>query len=130
MIMMNGLAIRIGECSKLERNIRNKLWTAYGRPHDTVSALAGRVNRNVAPWGMSAGAQSRLPWACLIKRQIESPIPTPRDLVVNKALNSRSAFSAEIPTPKTVTLASTRCVSSRPDRIISSRGRSVTDCIA
>jgi len=35
----------------------------------------------------------------MIERQIESPIPMPLALVVKKALNSRSAFSAEIPTP-------------------------------
>jgi hypothetical protein len=40
----------------------------------------------------------------MIELQIESPIPIPPDLVVKKALNSRSAFSAEIPTPQSVTL--------------------------
>ena len=48
----------------------------------------------------------------MIERQIESPMPMPLDLVVKKALNSRSAFSAEIPTPQSVTLTSTCCVSS------------------
>ena len=43
----------------------------------------------------------------MIERQIESPIPMPLDLVVKKALNSRSTFSAEIPTPQSVTLTST-----------------------
>jgi len=38
----------------------------------------------------------------MIERQIESPMPV--DLVVKKALNSRSAFSAEIPTPQSVIL--------------------------
>src|ERR1700682_533302 len=66
----------------------------------------------------------------MIERQIESPIPMPPDLVVKKALNSRSASSAAIPTPQSATLTSTRCVSSWRDRITSSRGRSVTDCIA
>src|SRR6266481_3085515 len=66
----------------------------------------------------------------MIERQIDSPMPMPLDLVVKKALNSRSAFSAEIPTPESVTLTRTRCVSSWCDRITSSRGRSVTDCIA
>src|ERR1700692_3297226 len=66
----------------------------------------------------------------MIERQIESPIPMPLDLVVKKALNSRSAFSADIPTPQSVTLASTCCFSSWRDRITSSRGRSVTDCMA
>jgi hypothetical protein len=45
---------------------------------------------------MFAVAHSRPPWASMIERQIESPIPMPLDLVVKKALNSRSAFSAEI----------------------------------
>jgi hypothetical protein len=36
----------------------------------------------------------------MIERQIDSPMPMPLDLVVKKALNSRSAFSAEIPTPQ------------------------------
>src|SRR5882757_8462455 len=54
----------------------------------------------------------------------------PLGLVVKKALNSRSAFSAEIPTPQSVTLTSTCCFSSWRDRITKSRGRSVTDCMA
>src|ERR1700686_1625697 len=66
----------------------------------------------------------------MIERQIESPIPMPLDLVVKKALNSRSAFSPEIPTPQSVTLTSTCCVSSWRDRITSSRSRSVTGCMA
>ena len=49
-------------------------------------------------------AESRPPWASTIERQIDSPIPRPLDLVVKKALNSRFAFSAEIPTPQSVTL--------------------------
>jgi hypothetical protein len=36
----------------------------------------------------------------MIERQMESPMPMPVDLVVKKVLNSRSAFSAEIPTPQ------------------------------
>src|SRR5882757_7148490 len=77
-------------------------WSSDGLParsHDAVSAFTGRVNCNVAPWGRFAVAQSRPPWASMIERQIESPIPMPLDLVVKKALNSRSAFSAEIPSP-------------------------------
>jgi hypothetical protein len=53
------------------------LWTVYGRSHDAVSAFIGRVNCNVAPWGTFAVAQSRPPWASMIERQIESPIPMP-----------------------------------------------------
>ena len=44
-------------------------------------------------------AHSRPPCASMIERQIESPMPMSPDLVVKKAVNSRSAFSAEIPTP-------------------------------
>src|SRR5712671_1258954 len=82
------------------------------------------------PWGTVAVAHSRPPWASTIERQIDSPIPMPLDLVVKKALKSRSAFSAEMPTPQSVTLTSTCCVSSSRDRITSSRGRSLTDCMA
>ena len=66
----------------------------------------------MAPWGTSAVAHSRPPWVSMIERQIESPIPMPLDLVVKKASNSRFAFSAEIPTPQSVTLTSTCCASS------------------
>ena len=48
----------------------------------------------------------------------------PLDLVVKKALNSRSAFSAEIPTPQSFTVTRTWPASSSCDRIVSSRGRS------
>jgi hypothetical protein len=41
-------------------------------------------------------AHSRPPWASMIERQIESPMPMPLDLVVKKGLNSRSTFSAAI----------------------------------
>jgi hypothetical protein len=44
--------------------------------------------------------QSRPPWASTIERQIERPMPMPLGLVVKKALNNRSAFSDEIPTPQ------------------------------
>ena len=53
----------------------------------------------LAPWGTFAVAHSRPPCASMIERQIESPMPIPPDLVVKKALNSRSAFSVKIPTP-------------------------------
>jgi hypothetical protein len=36
----------------------------------------------VAPWGAFAVAHSRPPWASMIERQIESPLPVPPDLVV------------------------------------------------
>ena len=42
-------------------------------------------------------AASRPPCALTIERQIDSPMPMPLDLVVKKASNSRSAFSAATP---------------------------------
>src|ERR1700675_3965884 len=74
---------------------------------NALSAFTGRVNCNVAPWGTFAVAHNRPPWASMIERQTEGPIPMPLDLVVKKALNRRSAFSAGIPTPQSVTLTST-----------------------
>src|ERR1700692_1084465 len=74
----------------------------------------------MAPWGMVAVAHSRPPWASMIERQIESPIPMPPDLVVKKGLNSRSTFSAAIPTPQSATLMSAWPGSSWPDRTDSS----------
>jgi hypothetical protein len=49
--------------------------------HD-LACTAGKVNRNIAPGGSFASAHSRPPWASMIDRQIDSPIPTPRDFVV------------------------------------------------
>src|SRR6202795_140375 len=85
---------------------------AYDGAYDEVSLWRGRLNRKTAPWGTFAVAHIRPPCASMIERQIDSPMPLPLDLVVKKALNSRSAFSAEIPMPQSVTLTSTRCVSS------------------
>jgi enoyl-[acyl-carrier-protein] reductase (NADH) len=59
----------------------------------------------------------------MIERQIESPMPIPLDLVVKKALNNRSTFSAEILTPQSVTL--TR-VHERPGRTVSAAGTGMT----
>jgi hypothetical protein len=42
----------------------------------------GKVNANTAPRGSFASAQSRPPWASMIDRQIDSPVPVPLDLVV------------------------------------------------
>ena len=36
------------------------------------------------PWGTVAVVHSRPPWASMIERQIESPIPMPLDLVVKE----------------------------------------------
>ena len=42
----------------------------------------GRVNWNTVPQGSFAVAHSRPPWASMIDRQIDRPIPTPLDFVV------------------------------------------------
>jgi hypothetical protein len=47
-----------------------------------LSPAFGKVNRNTAPRGAFASAHSRPPWASMIDRQIDSPIPTPLDFVV------------------------------------------------
>jgi hypothetical protein len=47
----------------------------------SVSA-PGKVNRNTAPRDAFMSAHSRPPWASMIERQIDSPIPTPLDFVV------------------------------------------------
>jgi len=49
-----------------------------------VSSLSapGKVNRNTAPQDAFMSAHSRPPWAWMIDRQIDSPIPTPLDFVV------------------------------------------------
>lgn len=74
---------------------------------------------------MFAVAHSRPPWASKIERQIDSPMPMTLDLLVKKALKTGSAFSAEIPTPQSVTLASISWFWSWRDRIRSSRGARV-----
>src|SRR5712671_5340756 len=43
---------------------------------------AGIVNRNRAPCDACPVAHSRPPWASMIERQIESPMPMPFDFVV------------------------------------------------
>jgi hypothetical protein len=42
----------------------------------------GKVNRNTAPRDAFMSAHSRPPWALMIDRQIDSPIPTPLGFVV------------------------------------------------
>jgi hypothetical protein len=44
--------------------------------------LVGKVNWNTAPRGSFASAHSRPPWASMIDRQIDSPIPVPPVFVV------------------------------------------------
>ena len=47
----------------------------------SFSAL-GKVNRNMTPPGWFASAHSRPPWASMMDRQIDSPIPVPLSFVV------------------------------------------------
>jgi hypothetical protein len=58
----------------------------------------------------------------MIERQIDNPMPMPLDLVVKKGLNSRSACSAEIPTPQSSTITITSRLSPWFVRITSWRG--------
>ena len=46
------------------------------------SSALGSVNRNAAPQGALASAQSRPPWASMMERQIDKPIPVPLVFVV------------------------------------------------
>jgi len=74
---------------------------------------------------MFAVAHSRPPWASIIERQIESPIPMPLDLVVKEGVEQAvRILGGDTGRRKSVTLTSTCCVSSWRDRITSSRGRS------
>jgi hypothetical protein len=55
--------------------------TGLKRIHELLSGL-GKLNWNAAPRGSFASAHSRPPWASMMDRQIDSPIPTPLDFVV------------------------------------------------
>jgi hypothetical protein len=44
----------------------------------------GRTIWKIEPCGIAADAHRRPPWASMMDRQMESPIPIPRDLVVKK----------------------------------------------
>jgi hypothetical protein len=59
----------------------------------------------------------------MIERQIDNPMPIPLDLLVTKAPISRSAFSAAIPTPLSITVIDTFPALSWHDRITSPRIR-------
>ena len=57
--------------------------SSMGRQVATPSLLwAGRVNWKLAPRGTVAAAHTRPPWASMIERQIDSPMPIPPGLVV------------------------------------------------
>jgi hypothetical protein len=57
------------------------------------------VKWNVAPAFALRVAHIRPPWASMIEREIDSPIPMPSGLVVKKALNSRSKYFGSMPPP-------------------------------
>ena len=59
------------------------------------------------PWGDAGDTQRRPPWALMIERQIESPMPMPLGFVVKKASNKRSMISGAIPGPESSTAIST-----------------------
>jgi hypothetical protein len=51
------------------------------------------MKKKVAPWSALFSAQSRPPWASMIDRLIENPIPKPSRLVVKKGWNILSSLS-------------------------------------
>ena len=60
-----------------------RLSNSEGRVRRTQSSTpAGKVNWNIAPRGRLASAHKRPPWASMMDRQIESPIPIPLVFVV------------------------------------------------
>jgi hypothetical protein len=48
----------------------------------SVLSTVGTVNWKTVPDGSIASAQSRPPWASMMERQIDSPIPIPLRFVV------------------------------------------------
>jgi hypothetical protein len=74
----------IHRCGQNDRVSRRLLRPELmGRQVATPSLLwAGRVNWKLAPRGTVAAAHTRPPWASMIERQIDSPIPIPPGLVV------------------------------------------------
>src|SRR5215210_9006194 len=72
------------------------------RPQTTpagFTASARRTNRKIEPRGALGTTDNMPPWASMIDRQIERPIPIPPDFVVNRGLNTRWASSALMPVP-------------------------------
>ncbi len=67
-----------------EQHLIRCLHAALSDRREFVSSLSapGKVNRNTAPCDAFMSAHSRPPWASMIDRQIDSPIPTPLDFVV------------------------------------------------
>ena len=48
----------------------------------SILFTVGTVNWNTVPDGSIASAHSRPPWASMMDRQIDNPIPIPLDFVV------------------------------------------------
>src|SRR5262245_21993034 len=68
---------------RLPLKIGTSLSIVVSHPNAIHEAFTpGSVNRNTAPLGSFLSAHSRPPWPSMIDRQIDSPIPTPLDLVV------------------------------------------------
>jgi hypothetical protein len=74
----------IHRCGRNDRVSKEASSTGTHGPsgRDTVMPWAGRVNWKLAPRGTVAAAHTRPPWASMIERQIDSPMPIPPDLVV------------------------------------------------
>src|SRR5262245_58253654 len=90
-------------------------------------AAVGIVSRKSVPYGVAGVAQSFPPWASMMLRQIDSPMPMPVDLVVNKGSKMRSQMASSIPVPESLTLTNTQLVPLICDSMRRMRGRSTTD---
>src|SRR6516164_5158880 len=78
----------------------------------------------MAPRGRLGVTHNRPPWASIIDRQIDSPIPMPCDLVVNSGLNIRSMALGSRPFPVSFTDTITLPESSTSDLEESTRSPS------
>jgi hypothetical protein len=65
--------------------------------------LSRQRKLKTAPCGSAGVAQRRPPWRSIIERQIDSPRPTPLDLVVKNASKIRSVTPGSIPVPESFT---------------------------
>src|SRR5438105_2099857 len=81
--------------------------------HDSVYTLVGSVRENVAPRGELSEAHKRPPCDSTMERLIDSPIPSPRGLVVKNASKIWSRCGGRpLPVSRTVTRScsfSVRC---------------------
>ena len=72
----------------------------------------------------------RPPWASMMDRLMDSPIPIPVGLVVKNASNIRSIFWGFRPVPESRTATRTPPFSNFCEDSLNSRGLPVTDAIA